>query len=238
MNRAQKGPKPLRERGLGMSEAESHTLSVVDREYSRRNFLKTAAAVGAAFTAAGIGGAELFTRFANAQQGVNFPTYQGLGDAAILGFALQLERLEGTFYAAGVNAGILSGDALAQVAAIRDHEMAHADAIATTLGQLGAAVPATPQFTYPNGVFTDVKAFLQLAATFEPVGIGAYQGAAPALKSKDILAAAISIHNAECQHRCAINILNLVNPPNNLAFEKALPLQKVQAAVKPFGITG
>jgi hypothetical protein len=52
------------------------------------------------------------------------------------------------------------------------------------------------------------------------------------------LAAAISIHNAECQHRCAINILNLINPPNNLAFEEALPLQDVQAAVKPFGISG
>jgi hypothetical protein len=121
---------------------------------------------------------------------------------------------------------------------IRDHEMAHADAIATTLDDLGAEVPATPQLTFPNGTFTDPTAFLELAATFEPVGIGAYQGAAPALQSKDILAAAISIHNAECQHRCAINILNLINPPNNLAFEEALPLQDVQAAVAPFGITG
>ena len=66
----------------------------------------------------------------------------------------------------------------------------------------------------------------------------AYQGAAPALESKDILAAAISIHNAECQHRCAINILSDVLPPNDLAFEEALPLPAVQEAVAPFGITG
>jgi hypothetical protein len=116
--------------------------------------------------------------------------------------------------------------------------MAHADAIATTLGQLGAEVPATPEFTFPGGTFGDAATFLELAATFEPVGIGAYQGAAPALQSKDILAAAISIHNAECPHRCAINILNLITPPNDLAFEVALPLEDVQAAVKPFGITG
>ena len=99
-------------------------------------------------------------------------------------------------------------------------------------------MPATLQFTFPAGTFGDAKTFLELAATFEPGGIGAYQEAAPALKSKDILTASISIHNAECQHRCAINILNLINPPNNLAFEKALTLQDVQASVKPFGITG
>jgi hypothetical protein len=208
----------------------------MDREVSRRNFLKTAAWTGAAFSAMGIGGFGVAVRRAEAQG--EYKTYEGLGDAAILQFAYQLELLEGTFYAEGVKAGLFADAFLEQIVAIRDHEMAHADAIATTLGDLGAEVVATPEFTFPNGAFSDAAAFLELAATFEPVGIGAYQGAAPALQSKDILAAAISIHNAECQHRCAINILNLINPPNNLAFEEALPLQKVQAAVEPFGITG
>jgi len=208
----------------------------MDREVSRRNFLKTAAWTGATFTAMGIGGFGVAVRRAEAQG--EYKTYEGLGDAAILQFAYQLELLEGTFYAEGVKAGLFKDAFLEQIVAIRDHEMAHADAIATTLGQLGADVPATPQFTFPNGTFGNAATFLELAATFEPVGIGAYQGAAPALQSKDILAAAISIHNAECQHRCAINILNLITPPNNLAFEEALPLQKVQEAVKPFGITG
>lgn len=218
-----------------MSEVESRIPVGMDREVSRRNFLKTAAWTGAAFSAMGIGGFGVAVRRAEAQG--EYKTYEGLGDAAILQFAYLLELLEGTFYAEGVNAGLFEDAFLAQIVAIRDHEMAHADAIAATLGELGAEVPATPEFTYPDGVFTDVVAFLELAATFEPVGIGAYQGAAPALQSKDILAAAISIHNAECQHRCAINILNLITPPNNLAFEEALPLEKVQAAVEPFGIT-
>ena len=219
-----------------MSEVESRIPLGLDREVSRRNFLKTAAWTGAAFSAMGIGGFGVAVRRAEAQG--EYKTYQGLGDVAILQFAHQLELLEGTFYAEGVKAGIFKDAFLEQIVAIRDHEMAHADAIAATLGDLGADVPATPQFTFPNGSFGDAKTFLELAATFEPVGIGAYQGAAPALKSKDILAAAISIHNAECQHRCAINILNLINPPNNLAFEEALPLHKVQEAVNPFGITG
>ena len=57
-----------------------------------------------------------------------------------------------------------------------------------------------------------------------------------ALESKDILAAAISIHNAECQHRCAIAVMNLVVPPNDVAFEESLTLKQVQDAVAPFGI--
>ena len=221
-----------------MSGVESRIPIIgMDREVSRQNFLKKAAWTGAAFSAMGIGGFGIAVSRAEAQAQA-YESYQGLGDAAILQFAYLLEQLEGIFYDEGVNAGLFKDAFLDQVAVIRDHEFAHADAIATTLGQLGADVPAVPEFTYPDGVFTDVVAFLELAATFEPVGIGAYQGAAPALESKDILAAAISIHNAECQHRAAINILNLIVPPNNVAFEEALPLQDVQAAVEPFGITG
>ncbi len=217
-----------------MSGVESRVPIGFDRETSRRNFLKTAAWSGAALSAAGIGGFGVAVSKAQA-------THEGfvpLGDAGILQFAYLLEQLEGIFYDEGVNAGLFRDDFLAQIAAIRDHEFAHVDAIATTLGQLGAEVPAVPEFTYPDGVFTDPVAFLELAATFEPVGIGAYQSAAVALESKEILAAAISIHNAECQHRCAINILNLVVPPNNVAFEEALTLKQVQDAVAPFGITG
>ena len=217
-----------------MSEVESRGLIGFDQETSRRNFLKTAAWAGAALSAAGIGGFGVAVRQAHAVH----EGYAKLTDVQILQFAYQLELLEGIFYDEGVNAGLFADDFLAQVAAIRDHEFAHADALAATITDLGGEVPATPDFIYPDGVFTDVVAFLELAATFEPVGIGAYQGAAPALKSKEILAAALSIHNTECQHRCAINILNLVVPPNNVAFEEALPLEDVQAAVEPFGITG
>ncbi len=220
-----------------MSGPASRAPVEVSREYSRRNFLKTVAWTGAALSAMGIGGFGVAVRRVEAQ-GKEYKTYQGLDDVAILQFAYQLELLEGNFYAAGVDSGLFKDTFLEQVIAIRDHEMAHADAIAATLGDLGADVPPEPNLTFPEDATADAATFLGYAATLEPVGIGAYQGAAPALKSKDILAAAISIHNAECQHRCAINIMNLIKPPNDLAFEKALPLQKVQQAVKPFGITG
>ena len=222
-----------------MNEDAGHLSPVgIDREeYSRRNFLKTAAWATAAISAAGIGGFAASTRFADAQPTVNYPTYQGLGDVAILSFALQLERLEGTFYAQGVDAGLFSGNALAQVAAIRDHEMAHADALAGTLSSLGAPVPPPPQLSFPPDALSSPATFLGYAATLEPVGVGAYGGAAAALQSKDLLAAALSIHNVECQHRVAINILRNILPPNDLAFEPSLPFQAVADAAAPFGVT-
>lgn len=215
-----------------MSGVESRGLVGIDQETSRRNFLKTAAWAGAALSAAGIGGFGVAVRKAHATH----EQYVPLGDAGILQFAYLLEQLEGIFYDEGVNSGLFRSTFLAQIAEIRDHEFAHARAIAATLRDLGEDVPAVPEFTYPDGVFTDVVAFLDLAATFEPVGIGAYQSAAVALDSKDILASAISIHNAECQHRCAINIMNLIVPPNDVAFEESLTLKQVQAAVEPFGV--
>lgn len=204
----------------------------VGQGIARRDFLKTAAWAGAAISAAGITGFGVAVRRANAVH----EGYAEVGAVAILQFAYQLELLEGTFYDQGVNAGIFAGNDLTQIAAIRDHEMAHADALAGAIQTEGGAVPATPTFTYPDGVFTDPAAFLDLAATFEPVGVGAYQGAAPALIGSEYLAPALSIHSAENQHIVAINILMGVVPSANTAFTEALELAAAQEAVAPFGL--
>ena len=52
----------------------------------------------------GIGGFGVAVRRVQAQ-GKGYKNYQGLGDAAILQFASQLELREGNFYAGGVDAG-------------------------------------------------------------------------------------------------------------------------------------
>src|SRR4028119_810990 len=115
-----------------MSEVEVGGLVAFDRATSRRNFLKTAAWTGAALSAMGIGGFSLANK-AGAQD-APYTTYEGLGDAAILQFAYQLELLEGNFYAIGADSGLFVDTFLDQIAVIRDHEFAHAEAIAATLG--------------------------------------------------------------------------------------------------------
>ena len=224
-----------KERQMQMSGAESRmSLIGLDQEVSRRNFVKTAAAATAALAAAGIGGFGLAARPAWAVH----EGYAEAGAAGIVSLAYLLEQLEGTFYTMGVDAGIFEGAALEQIAAIRDHELAHVEALAGILTEIGAPIPEVPEFTFPDGVFEDPAAFLDLAATFEPVGVGAYQGAAPALIGSPYLGPALSIHNAEAQHVTAINILLGVDPPNNIDFTEALEITAVQEAVAPFGITG
>ena len=193
------------------------------RPQTRRAFFKTlaAASVGAA------AGTSLLTSKAFAQSG-------GGGDADIFNFALTLEYLEREFYQRALDAGVLSGAALGVVTALRDHEAAHVDAITAALQGAGATPVDTPQFTFPPDAFSSQASILQLAATFEPVGVGAYLGAGPMIQSPDLLEAAGTIAGVEGDHVVAVNNLVGVSPPANTAFAQALTMDQVLEAVAPF----
>ena len=206
---------------------EKQTISVPGvesfaRPQTRRDFLKTlaAASVGAA------AGTSLLTSKAFAQSGG--------GDADIFNFALTLEYLEREFYQRALDAGVLSGAALGVVTALRDHEAAHVDAITAALQGAGATPVAKPQFTFPQEAFSSQASILQLAATFEPVGVGAYLGAGPMIQSPDLLEAAGTIAGVEGDHVVAVNNLVGVSPPANTAFAQALTKDQVLEAVAPF----
>ena len=64
---------------------------------------------------------------------------------------------------------------------------------------------AEPKFDFP---YNDTAGFLKLAQTFEDTGVSAYNGAAPAIKSKEVLAAAGSIVQVEARHAAAIRLQN------------------------------
>ena len=207
---------------------EKHTINVPStdafaRPRSRRDFFKALGVAGVGAAA----GTAIFSSGAQAQQG-------GGGDADIFNFALTLEFLEREFYQMALDSGVLSGAALGVVTNLRDHEAAHVNAITAALQGAGAAPVAKPQFTFPPGTFSSQASILKLAATFEPVGVGAYLGAGPMIQNPVFLEAAGTIAGAEGDHVVAVNNLLGVVPPANTAFAKALTKDQVLAAVAPF----
>ena len=206
---------------------ENNTINVPGAEgfaqpRTRRDFFKTLAVAGAGAAA----GASLFTSkkaFA-----------QGGGDADIFNFALTLEFLEREFYQRALDAGVLSGAALGVVTALRDHEAAHVDFITAALQGAGATPVAKPNFTFPANAFSSQASIINLAATLEPVGVGAYLGAAPMIQNPAFLEAAGTIAGVEGDHVVAVKNLQGIVPPANVAFEKALTKDQVLAAIAPF----
>ncbi|MGI8606496.1 MAG: ferritin-like domain-containing protein, partial [Gaiellaceae bacterium] len=111
-----------------------------------------------------------------------------------------------------------------------DQEAEHAVALADTVTQLGGTPVEQPTFTFP---MEDQASFLKLAQTLEDTGVSAYNGAGPAIESKEVLAAAGSIVQIEARHAAAIRLLNEDNPAPD-AFDETLEMQAVLDAVQPF----
>ncbi|MBA3790978.1 MAG: ferritin-like domain-containing protein [Rubrobacter sp.] len=192
---------------------------------SRKNFFKAMAVAGVGAAA----GSVAFSREARAQ---------AAGDIEIANFALTLEFLEEEFYALALDAGVLSGDALAVVENLFEHESAHVDAITGLIEQFGGTPVAKPEFVFPPESLASQAGVLELANILEPTGVGAYLGAAPLIQSPDVLAAAGSIEGVEGEHVVAIRWLLGLVPFANEVFPKALTMDEVLAAVAPFIMGG
>ena len=153
----------------------------------------------------------------------------GEGDIGILNFALTLEYLEATFYQRGQKLE-LSGEVMQLAKLIGDHENEHVVALTKTINDLGGKPVPAPMVAFP---MKNQGQFLKLAQTLEDTGVGAYNGAAPLIKSKDVLAAAGSIVQIEARHAAAIRLLTGAVPAPT-AFDEALEPTAVLGAVKPF----
>jgi hypothetical protein len=154
----------------------------------------------------------------------------GGGDAEILNFALTLEYLEADFYEVKGKQVGLSGQAKAYAKEFGAEEAEHVTALIAAVKSLGGTPVKKPTFAFP---VTNQRSFLALASTLENTGVGAYNGAGPQIKSKQVLASAGSIVQIEARHAAAINLLIGKSPTPNEGFDKPLTKAKVLAAAGP-----
>ena len=151
-------------------------------------------------------------------------------DVDILNFALTLEYLETNFYQVKGKSVHLSGEAKTLATSFGDEEAQHVAALTKAITSSGGKPVAMPKFAFP---VTNQASFLKLAYTLENVGVGAYNGAGPALTSKALLAAAGSIVQVEARHAASIAILTGGKITPNGAFDKPLTMKQVLAAAGP-----
>lgn len=200
----------------------------------RRRFLKMAGlvGVGATFVAGGLlGGAGVAGASPANMRGVA-PAAGTEGDVEILNYALTLEYLEADFYAQGLAKNLLSGRELELVTPIGDHEKTHVTAVTDAVKAFGGTPVSKPKITYPDGTFASRDSFLKTASMFEELGVTAYHGQVPLVKSVDVLAAAASIAGVESRHAAVIATL-IGGKPFPSPVEAHADMATVLKAVKP-----
>ncbi len=151
----------------------------------------------------------------------------GSSDADILNFALTLEYLETEFYKRKGKSVGLSGEAKSLAAMLGDQENEHVHALMTAIKAGGGTPVKKPTFVFP---VNNQASFLKLAYTLENTGVGAYNGAGPAISDPKYLAAAGSIVQTEARHAAAIALLINESVTPSGAFDK--PLSKAQVLAK------
>jgi hypothetical protein len=187
---------------------------------SRASFiLRGALAAGAAYGATAVGP---FVSGAFAASGTS--------DVDILNFALTLEYLETDFYQSKGKSVKLSGEAKTLAKSFGDEEAEHVAALMKAITGSGGTPVKRPTFSFP---VSDQAGFLKLAYVLENTGVGAYNGAAPAISNKVILAAAGSIVQVEARHAAAIALLTGAKITPDGAFDKPLSMRQVLAKAGP-----
>ncbi|MFZ0089699.1 MAG: ferritin-like domain-containing protein [Solirubrobacteraceae bacterium] len=187
---------------------------------SRASFiLRGALAAGAAFGATAVAP---FVSNAFAATGSN--------DIAILNFALTLEYLESDFYKVKGKSVGLSGEAKKLAALFGDEESEHVTALTQAITAGGGKPVKKPMFSFP---VNNQASFLKLAYVLENTGVGAYNGAGPALSNKALLAAAGSIVQIEARHAASIGLLTNQRVTPSGPFDVPLTMKQVLAKAGP-----
>ncbi len=156
---------------------------------------------------------------------------------AVLNYAYALEQLEAAFYETARNDPFQGAtkEEVSVLDSLKGHEFAHREFFKAVLAQdaIGALEP-----DFSSVDFTDRDSVLMTAATFEPIGVAAYNGAARFIDITGPLGAAPlmaagDIVSVEARH--ASTLLDLVGMPfAPEAFDEGMAPDEVLEALKPF----
>jgi rubrerythrin len=155
-----------------------------------------------------------------------------MGDIDILNYALTLEYLEAAFYEGAAKTPGLSKEVAGYVKTFGEEEAEHVDALTTTIKDLGGTPVEAPDVDFGDA-FTSAAKLIPLAITFEDTGVSAYNGAAPEIQSKDLLATAGGIVQVEARHAATIRFAAGEDPAPD-AFDPVLTEDEVLKAVQPY----
>jgi hypothetical protein len=139
-------------------------------------------------------------------------------DVDILNYALTLEYLQASFYTETERIGALNTNAARRAARVLGSvERAHVRALRKVLGR---SAVRRPFFNF-QGTTEAEQRFLKTAVAFEDLAVAAYKGQAPLIDSKEVLAAAISIHSVEARHAAWMRHLFGILPASHAFDEPA-----------------
>jgi hypothetical protein len=205
--------------------------ALLTKQMGRRGFMRV-------LTSAGISAA------ATTQLGrVALAQSNGIDDLAILQLATTAEYLAVDAYTKILGAGF-EGDTVEYLAAAREQEQAHLDALIDTITLGFSEIPvAKPDFVYPVEFTKDNQMkILEVMIALETAFTGAYLGAIPLIQNKDVLAAAASIAMNEEAHLTILRdtligmggMVEGPQVPNGRTFGVAITPEEATAAVTSF----
>ena len=213
-------------------EVQEAIIATFEQATGRADFLRTVLKAGAGVAAVGLTGAMLSGGSAHAASALGLSSKLNAAgvpqsDIDILNYALTLEHIEASFYAGVKPADAPTRQAAAYVKIIAGHEAAHVAALTAAIKQFGGTPVAAKMYKFP-------KISFPFGITVENLGVGAYLGAAPMIKTGAILLTAASIVTVEARHAAAWAALNQEPDFTKGAFDAGIPMAKVVAAVTPF----
>jgi hypothetical protein len=203
-------------------------LRLLTTEFNRRTLFKGAAGAAGATAGLAMHGDRFFAlgwQFAQTALAQS-------SDLDILNFALGLEHLENVMYRQINASGKLSGEAADISKMFGSFEQAHVDALNKALTDAKYAnIAKEGKYNFP--AFDTQDNILKFLNTVEPVGVGAYTGAANMLKDKSLLSVAGAIVQVEARQLAVTQALAGIKPPVSGPLSENFTVDQVNTKVKP-----